>query len=434
MRVVSGKCRGLKKNFSNYAALFFTLGISTGISAGGLTINEQSASSAGTAYAGRSSSAMDASTIFGNPAGLTKLKQAEVSGGFAVVDVKTDISDAKSSVNGTNKGNSVPLATVPFGYISTPINENFSVGLGVYVPNGVINDTESTYQGRYHGSYSSVKVITVQPTIAYRINDRISIGGGPTINRFSAKLDSELATGALNSGKDTQLNIKVDDSAIGYNIGLLVDLDDSTTWGVTYRSKVDYHMKGHTTVSDSPGFLDQNGKYDAKIDITLPESLDTSITHHFNDRWTGYVGANWTRWSRLKKIETVNSGVSALGQLAGLNDLVEPLNWRDTWSAALGAAYQLNPEWVLRAGYAYDPSPIDNASRSVRVSTGNRQSVTLGAGYSPRSDLTIDVAYGYVWESTAPVNLANTTGVQPAYSAKFDNSANGLVTQVSYRF
>ncbi|MEK1843481.1 MAG: outer membrane protein transport protein, partial [Pseudomonas sp.] len=36
--------------------------------ANGIALNEQSASSAGTAYAGRSSSALDASTIYGNPA------------------------------------------------------------------------------------------------------------------------------------------------------------------------------------------------------------------------------------------------------------------------------------------------------------------------------------------------------------------------------
>src|SRR5471030_873957 len=103
--------------FTGAAAI---LCVSTSAGANGIALNEQSASSAGTAYAGRSSSALDASTIFGNPAGLTKLKRTEISGGAAVVSVSDDISDAQSSASGTNKGDSVPLGVVPFAYMSTP--------------------------------------------------------------------------------------------------------------------------------------------------------------------------------------------------------------------------------------------------------------------------------------------------------------------------
>lgn len=97
--------------------------VSTYTLANGIAINEQSASGAGTAYAGRASSALDASTIYGNPAGLSKLKRTEVSGGLAIVKAKDDISQAHSTAQGSNKGDSVPLAAVPFGYFSTPINE-----------------------------------------------------------------------------------------------------------------------------------------------------------------------------------------------------------------------------------------------------------------------------------------------------------------------
>ncbi|WP_324709092.1 outer membrane protein transport protein [Pseudomonas citronellolis] len=403
--------------------------------ANGIAINEQSASGAGTAYAGRASSALDASTIYGNPAGLSKLKRTEVSGGLAIVDAKDDISGASGP--GSNKGDSVPLAAVPFGYFSTPINEDFTVGLGIYVPYGIINDYENGFQGSYHGSYSKVQVITVQPTIAYKINDKVSVGFGPTFNRIDGQLKNDLATNALNGGNgDTHIDIKGDDTALGYNLGVMVDLTDDTTWGLTYHSKVDYHLGGHTKVKNAPGALGLNGSYDAKLDITLPESVDTSITHKFNDKWTGYIGAVWTRWSRLEAIEVRNSGVPALGQALGFGNIGEDLKWHDTWSGSIGASYQLNPEWVLRAGYAYDPSPTDNDYRNVRIPVGDRQIVTFGAGWSPNPDLTVDFAYAYLWEDTASVNVKDGTGIglQPAYSAKYDNSANGLTAQVTYRF
>ena len=410
------------------------IGSSTTALANGLTLNEQSASSAGTAYAGRSSSALDASTIYGNPAGLTKLRRSEVSGGAAVLSISDDISDAKSNAQGTNKGDSAPTAVIPFAYMSTPIDERLSVGLGLYVPFGLVNDYESTFQGRYFGSYSKTQIITLQPTIAYRINEHLSIGGGPTINHFDAKLQNNLATGNLNNGKETLVTIKGDDTAIGYNIGFLVDFNEATSWGVTYHSKVSYKLKGHTEVSDSPDFLSLNGKYNATVDIDTPELLDTSITHHFDDRWTGYLGTTWTRWSRLKEFEAVNSNVSPIGQAAGLGRVGEKLNWHDTWSTAVGASYELNSQWLLRAGFAYDPAPVRNADRSVRIPVANRKSVTLGAAYSPNTDMTIDVAYGYLWDSEASVNQSSDSGLQPAYSAKFNNSANGLAVQLTYRY
>lgn len=406
------------------------LSASTTASANGIGLNEQSASSAGTAYAGRSSSALDASTIYGNPAGLTRLQRSEISGGAAVFSISNDISDAQSGAAGTNEGDSVPLSVIPFLYMSTPLDDGLAIGLGLYAPSGLINDYEGSFQGRYHGSYSTTKEITLQPTIAYRINDYLSIGGGPTLNRFNAKLENYLATGALNNGQDTHVTIKGDDTAIGYNMGLLVDFNEATRWGMTYHSKVSYQLKGHTEVSGSPSMLALDGNYDAKVDLDMPESVDTSITHHFNNRWTGYLGATWTRWSRLDKFEAINSNVS----VAGLGRVAEKLNWHDTWSGAIGASYQVNPQWLVRAGYAYDPAPVGNADRSVRIPVGNRQAVTFGGAYSPSADLTIDFAYGYLWDSKVSVKQANNSGLQPEYSAEYDNSANGVSVQATYRY
>ncbi|WP_212800618.1 outer membrane protein transport protein [Pseudomonas sp. St316] len=402
--------------------------------ANGLAVNEQSASGAGVAYAGRASSALDASTLYGNPAGLSKLKRTEVSGGFAVISAKDNISDVQSAVPGSNKGDSVPLITVPFGYFSTPINHDFTFGMGVYVPDGLVNDYERNFQGRYHGSYSKVQVVTLQPTLAYRINDRVTIGGGPTINRIEGDLQNDLATGALNGGTDTRIKIKGDDISLGYNLGVMVDLSDATTWGITYHSKVEYHLEGHTEVSDAPSIFGLNGKYKTSMDATLPESVNTSFTHRFNERWTGYLGSTWTRWSRLQKLEANNKGVPALGQQLGFNTIGDELSWHDTLSVAVGAAYQFDRQWVLRAGFAYDPSPTNNSDREVRIPVGNRRSLTLGAGYSPNADITIDVAYGYLWENSSSVSQADTSGLQPAYSAKYENSANALAAQLTYRF
>jgi long-chain fatty acid transport protein len=131
---------------------------STQIFAAGFAINEHSISGMGTGYAGRSSSADDASTVYGNPAGMSRLKREQVTGGVAFLDAKTDISDASSSPNGgSNKGDMVPFTSVPMGFYVKPIDDHWAFGLGVYVPFGLITDYEKGFAGRYFGSKSEVQ-------------------------------------------------------------------------------------------------------------------------------------------------------------------------------------------------------------------------------------------------------------------------------------
>ena len=145
---------------------------STQIFASGFALNEQSISGMGTGFAGRSSSADDASTVFGNPAGMARLKREQVTGGVAFIDAHTDISDASSRPNGgTNKGDMVPFMGVPMGYYVKPIDDQWAVGFGVYAPFGLVTDYENGFAGKYFGSKSEVTIVTLQPTVSYAFND-----------------------------------------------------------------------------------------------------------------------------------------------------------------------------------------------------------------------------------------------------------------------
>ncbi|EKF73711.1 putative outer membrane protein [Alcanivorax hongdengensis A-11-3] len=412
---------------------------SSQVLANGLAINEQSASTAGTAYAGRASTANDASALYGNPAAMARLPGSQISAGLAFVDASTDISHARGA-GGSNDGDMVPFSTIPFGYYTTALNDKWHAGIGVYAPYGLISDYEDGWEGRYHGLYSKVQVITVQPTISYALNDRISFGVGPTLNRIDGELTSNLPNANFGGSGDAEVKIKGDDTAVGYNAGVLFALSNDLDWGVTYHSKVDYTLDGDTQVSGANGMLGPippnpmvptglpglNGSYDASLDITLPESVDSSVTWRTSDALTLFAGTTWTRWSRLDKIVVENSGVNA-AYAANFNTVEEGLNWEDTWSYALGASYKLNPQWVVRTGFAVDPSPTDNENRTVRIPVGDRKTVTLGAGWTPSDSLSVDFAYAYLWENTAQVN-------QDEYHADYDNSANGVTAQVNYKF
>ncbi|VVO17866.1 OmpP1/FadL family transporter [Pseudomonas fluorescens] len=406
---------------------------STQIFASGFAVNEQSISGMGTGFAGRSSSADDASTVFGNPAGMSRLKREQVTGGAALIDAYTDIHDASSSPNsGSNKGDMVPLIAVPMGYYVKPIDEHWTVGFGMYAPFGLVTDYENNFAGRYFGSKSEVTVLTLQPTISYAFNDKVSIGFGPTINRIDGALESNLSI--TQAAPDGKVKIEGDDTALGFNAGVLVQATDSTRVGLTYHSKVKYKLEGNTKVNYGVlGLIGQNSsqKYDASLDITTPESVDFSVTHALNDQWTLYAGSTWTRWSRLKEITVENEGVPPM--LAGqFGTITEEQNWHNTWAHAIGASYQLNKQWVLRGGVSVDQAPTNNVDRSPRIPTGDRKAFSLGAGWSPTEDLTIDVAYSYLKEDDAKINNSNNRG--QSYNAKYENSANGFGVGATYRF
>ncbi len=411
--------------------------ISTHSLGNGVAINEQSVSSMGTAFAGRASSAQDATTLFGNPAGLSKLKRAEVVGGVGLVKADVDIDDASAA---TSEGDMVPLTPVPFAYYASPLNEDWHYGIGLYVPFGLISDYEKGFGGRYKGQYSKVEVVTLQPTLSYRINDRVSVGFGPTLNKIKGKLVSKLNNSAALGNGDTEVDIKGDDTALGFNVGVLVDITEQLAWGLTYHSKVDYTLQGRTRITggNGPIFGQFNGDYDAQLDFTTPEMLDSSLTYKLDNQWTLYGGATWTRWSRLQEIVVENDGTPSILGLTPIAEVSEQLQWQDTWSYAIGASYQLNPQWVLRTGFALDASPAANDNRTVRIPVGNRKVFSLGAGWSPTADMTIDVAYTYLRESEASINQHSTelagAEIAPGFSARYNNSAHGLGAQVTYRF
>ncbi|WP_339906438.1 OmpP1/FadL family transporter [Pseudomonas guineae] len=389
--------------------------------AGGFAINEQSVSSMGTAFAGRSSSAEDASTVFGNPAGMARIKREQVSGGIALINAKTDIDDASGATRGSNDGDMVPFIGAPMGYYVKPLDDNWSFGLGLYVPFGLVTDYERNFQGRYHGDRSEVRVITLQPTLSYRFNEQLSVGFGPTINR----IDGEL-TSATPGTRDGKVTIQGNDTALGFNLGVLFEINEQSRIGMTYHSMVDYTLKGDTQIEGS-GFGPFSGsKFDTTLALKTPESVDFSITHELNADWTLYAGSTWTRWSRLEEIRAVNKGVPAPLN-ARIGNIVEPQNWHDTWSHAVGAAYKLNRQWTLRAGFAVDQSPTNNTNRSPRIPTGDRKVFSLGTAWSPNDDVTIDLAYSYLMEDDTTIERSD-------YRSTYKNSAHGLGTQVTYRF
>ena len=412
--------------------------------ASGFSLNEQSARTLGQAFAGRASDADTATTVADNPAGMSRLKRAEFSGGFALVNAYADISDNSGStstpfgtadVDGSNDGDMIPLTPIPFGFYVHPVDDHFSLGFGVYAPFGLTTDYERDFQGRYFGTKSAIKVITAQPTASYKLDNGLSLGLGITINRFKGELKKDIFN-PIPGSPDIHAGVKGDDTAFGYNLGLLYELDENTRFGLTYFSKVDYTLEGHTNLDNVPVgpafFPSSSVRYDASLDITTPERIDFSFTHALTPELTLHGDVARTNWSRISEIRVENEGAPS-----AVATSVEPLDWDHTMFYALGLSYQIDPQWTIRGGIAFDEQPIPDSTRSVRLPAGDRKMAAIGATWALREDVSVDFSYLYIKEKSVRVSQETETLGVPgtvSYDAKYDSHVNLVAAQLNWKF
>jgi len=402
--------------------------------AGGFALSEQSVSAMGTSNAGRASNAQDASVVFNNPAAIHLLKQAQFTQALAFIDAQTKIDNVTAPLGGTNNGDMVPKTFIPSGYFSSGDKGGWAWGLGVYGSYGLKTNYEPAFAGRHLGDKSSVKVTTIQPAFSYKLNDKVSVGFGPTINRVDALLTKNLSSvpnvgGGLPGAALGTTTLKGDDYGYGYNLGVYAALDQNSSAGVVYRSKVKYKIDDGTLKTTGPGmpigggaFLGGAGTYAAQTSMTTPESVELSVSHKLSPKNTLQAGATWTRWSRLKEL-----AVQTSHPLIGTT--VETFNWKDSVGYAVGLTHACSDKLELRAGLAYDNTPVAPADRSVRLPSADRRVASIGAGYKLSPSQTLDASYSYVDEETAEVRKP-----AAAYSADFHNRASVFGLQFTQKF
>ena len=168
----------------------------------------------------------------------------------------------------------------------------------------------------------------------------------------------------------------------------------------------------------------------------MPEQIELSVTQKLDDRWTVMAGATWTRWSRFKELKIMNDGGGIpVSQGDGILSYV-PENWKDVWAFALGASYQYSDRLMLKTGYAYDQSPVQNEYRTARIPDSNRNWLTVGAKYNLMEGWTIDAAYGYMFAATAKVNDQGHYGLQVGQSlnGEYKLRAHVLSASLTKRF
>lgn len=356
--------------------------VAPSVLASGYKLNEQGASGAGNAYAGRAAVVEDATVVFYNPAGMVKLKQAEITVGGSYINASGSF-DLESYKNGAGKtytaedlgpysdgGDFLSDAMIPYAYFATPINEDFAAGFGIFAPFGTNTDYADDFVGGGFADQTQLTSIEFQPAVAYRLNDQVSIGFGLDITYMKGLLSKQVDTVPYNellspidltgSGKaysefesfENHYEVSGDDWDVGYNLSLMWDVNSDITLGVAYRSEMEFNLTGDSEFAQNSGVVGltpaptdiptPGGTIPAgtlviapvdgatgsvpsqasEVPLITPQSLTVSYAQQLTDRIQLVAGATWTQWSVFESFDVISteSTPGMIENLGGLGD------------------------------------------------------------------------------------------------------------------
>ena len=455
----------MRLNKKVFAVSVLTTLMTSNINAAGFSISENSASGMGSAFAGASAIAEDASTTFFNPAGLSKLKGNQVVLAGHFVSASAEFTNNGSAlfttapISGANE-DGAESSFIPNFYYANQLNDQWTFGLGVNAPFGSKTEYSDTWVGRYHATKSEITTININPSASFKVNDKLSVGFGVNVQYIEATLANKLDSDAIcngaplsgllgacaasgltganigNAAFDSSQSLTGDDWSLGWNVGLLYDITDATRLGLAYRSNVEHTLTGNVDFTLNSNFLNaltlaslNNSVFiDTGISagVDLPETLSLSLYHNVNSKWSILADATWTKWKRFDKIVIdFSNPVQSSSTI--------PENWENSLRYSLGTNYQADSKWVYRLGVALDETPIATAAdRTPRIPGNDRLWLSFGLGYKTSDSFGIDVAYAHVFLDDTPINNTNVFG--HTLTGSYESSADILSAQFNWKF
>ena len=372
------------------AAMMVAGAFATQTYAAGFQLSEQSAIQMGRAMAGAGIVGDDLSAVHYNPAGMTLLSgtRMQATGTWVAVNLDYESRDGSVTENGRLKGQ-----TIPAGFITHQINDSLWAGLGLTVPYGMGTEFDENWGGMDRGTESMILTFDINPNLAWKVNDKLSVGGGISLQYAKAELGFGFDVPSFQTA--AHANVKGDSWAWGWNVGMMFQPVETVRVGLAYRSHIAHNADGHTT-------LDINGMdsltSDMKVRIKTPDTITLSATWEATDALRLSGTARWSKWSNFKSLSLDNSGFGsapAIDQIAAAHSTITN-NWDDTWFFSVGADYKLNGQWTVRGGVAYDQGPVENQYRMAVIPDTDRVWFSGGASYKYTDNLTFDFGATYI--------------------------------------
>jgi long-chain fatty acid transport protein len=359
--------------------------------ASGLTAYEQGQPSIGTASVGQAAYAEDASIAYFNPAGMTHLERSEIEFGSQLMvytaKFRTDnrVTNPFTGNDGGNAGMTLPGGGL---YVVQKLFKGrAAAGLAINAPAGFGINYDHGWKGRYNVQEAMLAVANINPSIAFKVTNWLSVGAGLSV--YYAMLKDEMAILTKGPEPDGSLKVTATDWRLGYNLGVLLEPRKGTRIGVAYRSQADFILEGKgKTKGIGPVLTAAGVSGHPGMDITLPiaRSIVVSGYHGFTPKWAGLADVGWQNWSAFNH-QTIRFPQTAVS----INE-----DWKDTWRLGLGVHYRPVQRLLLKAGFSYDSDPSSLANRLPNLPAAEQWRYATGLDYDLNKNMVISLNYEFI--------------------------------------
>lgn len=430
-------------------------------------IAEQSALGIGNAFAGGAASAEDASTVWFNPAGMTRIKGNQLVLGAHFIAPSFDFHDEGSTtglgtpITADTSNDGARFAIVPNFYYVHSLNNELKVGIGINSPLGMATKYNNDWSGKDQAIESEIITVNVNPSIAWKATTNLSLGLGISIQYIDATLNNKIdfttvcystsytasTCGGIpgSATNDGFAQLEGNDISFGVNLGALYQFTEQTRVGLAYRSEVRHELEGDAgftlppTVSSDMTIIPAGPAVGAPIGPVLagvfadssintqpdmPASASLSIHHQWNDRVAIMADATWVGWSSVPELAIFYDNPSKTPS-------IEELKLKDNIRLSIGATYTADGPWTYRTGLAYDEgAATDQHSRSSRFPDNDRYWLTAGVSYQLSASASIDAGYAHLFVPDTKIDRLGATG--ETLSGSYESDADILSIQLRW--
>lgn len=403
------------------------LSLSSHTLASGIRLGLDSAADLGNQFAGGAALAGDASTNYYNPAAMTVLNQQQIVGSAIGVIPRIQFKGTVTSPgfgrppllpanpsSQTGSTTSTFKGVIPAIHYMIPLGQKWRAGMTVNTPFGLGLNYGKDSLLRYTTITAIDRSFNLGPSLAYRINEHWSIGGGPDFQYFSVYSYAKVNTQFLTANDSDQKNF-ANGWGYGGHIGGLYEVNKGTRIGLAYHSQIVHHLSGKsmfnlnnlnpalTPFIPNPNFTSES----LRINITLPAFTTLSAYHEINNKWAVMGTAEFTQWNTLRTIHAFGAVTPT-----GLTDAVQDQYFRNTWRFSGAANYRANDHWLLRAGAGLDQLATNSTDRTAYIPDSERINVSVGTRYDINKQAALDLAYSHSFGKKAWINhLDKNSGV-----------------------
>ncbi len=365
-----------------------------------------------------------------NPAGITQIPGSGFMVGFTAINPEASV-----EMNGVTEEAESKFWTPPHLYATQQINDTFWLGFGVYSRFGLGIEYDDDWAGRYNVYEASIQSVSLNPNLAVKLTDWLSIAAGPEIMwlDFSQKKKALFSHPLLG---DHDVDAKLEGQNWGYGAvaGIHAIPADWLRLGFTYRSQVTQEVEGEVDFTkpaaiDIPATAAYFGDTDAKGKITLPDSFTFGVALYPTEKLSLEFDAVYTRWSSYDELKIEYADDIA----PGVSETASKKDWKDVWRYQVSAEYAALDWLDLRASYVYDQTPDPDGHADFMVPANDRHLFGVGAGFHVTENLDVDLGYTYLHIVERDIDARPADGIPHDATFK-DGYAHMYALTVGYRF